>query len=127
MRDLDSEGVEMRKRKYLKRRSYFARGPNWSWHLDGYDKLKPYGFNIHEAIDGYSRRILWLEVCRSNKHPKTVCSFYVNCLKELQILPIKIIADKGTENVYIAASQKFLRRMHTDSNVGFESFKYYYY
>ena len=23
------------------------------WHLDGYDKLKPYGFAIHGYIDGY--------------------------------------------------------------------------
>ena len=22
------------------------------WHLDGYDKLKPYGFAIHGCIDG---------------------------------------------------------------------------
>ena len=29
-------------------------GPNWVWHLnlDGYDKLKPYGFPIHGCIDG---------------------------------------------------------------------------
>ena len=28
----------------------------------GYDKLKPYGFPIHGAIDGYSRKILLLEL-----------------------------------------------------------------
>ena len=32
------------------------------WNLDRYDKLKPFGFPIHGAIDGYSRRILWLRV-----------------------------------------------------------------
>ena len=26
--------------------------PNFVWHLDGYDKLKPYGFAIHACIDG---------------------------------------------------------------------------
>ena len=41
-------------------------GPNFIWHIDGYDKLKPYGFCIHGAVDGYSRRILWLEVGPSN-------------------------------------------------------------
>lgn len=28
-------------------------GPNYVWHLDGYDKLKPYGFAIHACIDGF--------------------------------------------------------------------------
>ena len=32
------------------------------WHVDGYDKLKPFSFAIHSAIDGYSRKILWLHV-----------------------------------------------------------------
>ena len=28
-------------------------GPDFVWHLDRYDKLKPYGFVIHGCIDGY--------------------------------------------------------------------------
>lgn len=32
---------------------YNAKGPNYSWHTDGYDKLKPYGIAIHGCIDGY--------------------------------------------------------------------------
>ena len=27
-------------------------GPNFLWHCDGYDKLKPYGLCIHGCIDG---------------------------------------------------------------------------
>ena len=30
--------------------------------MDGFDKLKPYGFPIHGCIDGFSRKLLWLEV-----------------------------------------------------------------
>lgn len=26
--------------------------PNFLWHIDGYDELKPYGFAIHGCIDG---------------------------------------------------------------------------
>eukprot|EP00731_Ephydatia_muelleri_P000292 Em0001g292a len=29
-------------------------GPNWCWHIDGCDKLKPFGFPIHACIDGFS-------------------------------------------------------------------------
>ena len=66
IKELDPEGVELRCRKHLRWRLYFARGPNWVWYIDGYDKLKPYGYNIHDAIDGFSRRIFWLKVIRSN-------------------------------------------------------------
>ena len=59
---LDPSGVESRSKSRLRRREYRSKGPNYIWHLDGYDKLKPYGFGIHAAIDGYSRRLLWLEV-----------------------------------------------------------------
>ena len=52
LKELDPEGTHR-----LKRRSYVNRGPNDSWHMDGYDKLKPFGFAIHGAIDGFSRNI----------------------------------------------------------------------
>ena len=47
MRLVDPVGIEMRKAHRLKRRQYYARGPNFIWHVDGHDKLKPYGFCIH--------------------------------------------------------------------------------
>lgn len=58
LRQIDPEGVEERKRHKLKRREYRSPGPSFCWHADGYDKLKPYGFPIHGAIDGYSRRVI---------------------------------------------------------------------
>ncbi|VDI62362.1 Hypothetical predicted protein, partial [Mytilus galloprovincialis] len=66
LRAVDSVGVESRKRYRLHRRSYFNSGPNYLIHIDGYDKLKSYGIAIHGAIDGYSRRILWLKAGPSN-------------------------------------------------------------
>jgi len=60
---LDPDGVETRSRRRLQRQKYRSKGPDFIWHIDGYDKLKPFGFCIHGAIDGYSRRILWLRVC----------------------------------------------------------------
>ena len=63
---LDSGGVESRSRHRLRRRLYSAKGRNYLWHIHGYDKLKPFGFCIHGAIDDYSRRVLWLAVSSSN-------------------------------------------------------------
>ena len=54
VRELDSDGCAERKAKRLKRRRFVSPGPNYSWQVDGYDKLKPYGFPIHGAIDGWS-------------------------------------------------------------------------
>ena len=70
MKSLGPEGVSARSRHKLQRRLYNAREPNYVWHIDGYDKIKPYGFAIHGSIDGYSREILWLKVLAINDNPK---------------------------------------------------------
>ena len=49
--DKDPEGVQVRTRRRLRRRKYTSPGPNFVWHIDGHDKLKPYGFSIHGDID----------------------------------------------------------------------------
>jgi len=50
------------------------------WHIDGYDKLKAFGFSIHGCVDGFNRRILWLEVQRSNKNPRKAARVYTAVL-----------------------------------------------
>lgn len=59
LKEMDPEGSEFRRKQRLKRRTNQNPGPNFSWHIDGYDKLKSWGFPIHRAIEGFSRRILW--------------------------------------------------------------------
>jgi hypothetical protein len=36
---IDKDGVDKRKGKKLIRRKYHNKGPNYVWHMDGYDKL----------------------------------------------------------------------------------------
>ena len=62
MKELDPVSVDARRRRTLRRRFYYSKGPNW--HLDGHDKLKPFGFEIHGCIDWYSGRVLWLNVLK---------------------------------------------------------------
>ena len=69
---LDPDGVETPSRRRLQRRKYRSKGPDFIWHIDGYDKLKPFGLCIHDAIDGYNCRILWLQVC-----PWIIADFYL--------------------------------------------------
>ena len=42
----------------LQMRHYISAGPDHMRHIDGYDKLNPYGFTVHGAIvhDGFSRK-----------------------------------------------------------------------
>jgi len=66
---LDPQGAKRRRKRQLKQRVYqnkvyvaclccineyilHLKGADFVWHLDGYDKLKPYGFAIHGCIDG---------------------------------------------------------------------------
>ena len=90
LKELDPEGCEKRARHKLKRRSYHSKGPNEVWHIDGNDKLKPFGFYIHGAIDGFSRKILWLRVANTNKDPAVIAYYYVNQLKRSRKLPRRI-------------------------------------
>ena len=61
-KELDPLGAEQGIRHRLTRRNHITTDPNHTWHIDGYDKLKPFRFAIHGEIDGYSRKILWLFV-----------------------------------------------------------------
>ena len=90
----------------------------------GYDKLKPYGFPIHGAVDGFSRRILWLEVTRSNNDPKVVAAFYLKQVKELGGCPLLLVTDCGSENGIAASIQCMFRTNDQDELAGVKSHRY---
>jgi len=94
--------VEIRSRRKLRRRIYKAAGPNFVWHIDGYDKLKPFGFCVHGAIDGYSRKVLWLNVGSSNNNPKVIAQYYIDCVRQVGGVPRIIRGDCGTGNGNVA-------------------------
>ena len=121
MREIDPEGAENRRRRRLQRRRYRSPGPNFIWHLDGWDKLKPYGFCVHGCVDGFSRRILWLEVNVTNKNPNVMLHHFLCTVQQLEGVPRLLRTDLGTENVWISAIQKLLRRNGTDSLAGEKS------
>ena len=124
LKALDPDGVERRRRRRLSRRIYRCRGPNWTWHVDGYDKLKPYGFAIHGCIDGYSRKMLWLNVGPGNNDPKVIGAYFLNTISSLSNVPRLVRADRGSENIILGGMQRFFRRNHVDSLAGWNSFRY---
>ena len=124
LKEMDPEGTKLRRSHRLKRREYLNPGPNHCWHTDGYDKLKPFGFPMHGCIDGFSRRIMWLEITRSNNNPHLVGNLFLDCIKGQQGCPTRLRTDKGTENGIMAAAQCYLRRNHSDSFSGLKAHQY---
>ena len=124
LRVIDPNGVDRRKRRRLQRRKYRCPGPNYIWHIDGYDKLKPYGFSIHGCIDGFSRRILWLEVGPTNNNPNVIASYYLRCLHRLGVVPRIIRADLGNENSVVRFLQPYFRFNDDGKFSGRKSFMY---
>ncbi|OXU18199.1 hypothetical protein TSAR_010993 [Trichomalopsis sarcophagae] len=111
---IDPEGIASRYARRLSRREYLSPGPNFVWHLDGYDNLKPFGFSIHACIDGFSRNLMWSEVGTTNKNPKVTAHYFLNTVEKYRCLPTIVRSDKGTENVLIESLQICLRREHND-------------
>ena len=120
--EFDPIGVETRREKKLRRRVYSGNGPNFIWHIDGHDKLKPYGFSIHGCIDGFSRRLIWLEVGPTNKKPEVIAKYYLDAIKQVGGVPRKVRSDDGTENCMIEAIHTFLRTNNNDEDAGLSSF-----
>lgn len=122
LKELDPIGVSCRSAHRFRRRIYLSKGPNFIWHLDGYDKLKPYGLAIHAAIDGWSRKLLWLAVGSTNNDPRVVGSYFMEIISRLDFTSKFIRADRGSENVVIAGIQRYFNRGNTDG--GLSSFQF---
>ena len=94
------------------------------WHIDGYDKLKAYGFVIRGAIDGFSRKMIWLNVSSSNNSPAYIACYFIQSITELGKTPQVIRGDRGSENMTLCGIKRFLRRNFSDSFLGYGSFHY---
>lgn len=124
MRHIDPLGVELRRSRKLARRVYLSKGPNYCWHADGYDKLAPFYIFIHGCIDGFSRRIMWLNVSSTNHNSGVILRYYLNCVEKTEGCPTVIRLDRGTENVKMAAVQYAFRENHLDELSGEKSFRF---
>ncbi|KAJ8302239.1 hypothetical protein KUTeg_021226 [Tegillarca granosa] len=117
MQETDPEGVEIRASKRLVRRAYFAKGPNYISHIDGYDKLKPFGLCISGSIDGFSSRIIWLNVYNTNNNPRIIGRYFLESVKQIRGSPCIVIGDCGTENGHVRDFQTFFHRNSSFGNV----------
>jgi hypothetical protein len=118
MRLIDPEGIRLRGIHRLRRRMYTNNGPNFLVHVDGNDKLKPFGISIHGAIDGFSRRIIWLKAGFTNSDPRYIAGLYMDHVLNTMSVPRQVRHDAGTENGILVDLHIALRSSHQDSIEG---------
>ena len=94
------------------------------WHIDGHDKLKQYGFTIHEVIGGLSRKRIWGNVSSSNNNPAYIACYFIQSITEWGRIPQVIRGHRGSENVTLCGIKLFLRKNFSDSFSGYDSFHY---
>lgn len=80
---VDRDGLALRRKHKLNRRTFIVEGPNQVWSLDGYDKLKHWGFPIHGCNDAFSHYLVWIRVGTSNNDPRFTLACYLHSIEEL--------------------------------------------
>lgn len=122
MSDVDQDGLAARRpgAKAEKQRGHFTTpGPNWTYSLDGHDKLMGYQNStfplaIYGCIDTASRKLMWLRIWNTNSNPVLVGKWYLEGLMETKILPNYLRVDKGTETTVMSAMHSYLRSLQGD-------------
>lgn len=85
----------------VQRRKYHVPWPNSLWHLDGHHSLIRWSLVVHGCIDGFSRRIIYLQ-CSTNNLSETVLALFLNATEDDGGLwPSRIRVDRGVENVRV--------------------------
>ena len=78
------------------------------WHKGGYEKLKPFGFWTYGAIDGYNRRILWLEVGRTNNNPKIIANYFTDYIRQIGEAP-RIVCAENEQKMCMSRRTKVIQ------------------
>ena len=68
-------------------------------------KLKPRGFPIHGCVDGFSRKVLWLKVTRSNNNPVVPARCFLETVSKWNLVPEILRTDCENENCLMAGIQ----------------------
>ena len=92
--------------------------------MDGNDRLRPFDFYVHGCIDGFKRKIIWLQVANTNKNPAVIAYYFLKKGEAFNGTATKIRADLGSENSYVYGIQTFFRINDNDEFSGNRSFQY---
>ena len=122
MYDIDPDALEERQpcnKGKRKRGQFVTLGVNWTWSLDGHDKLM--GFQnwtfplaVYGCYDTASRKVMFLKLWTSNSSPQLVGRWYFDHIYETKKISSIIRLDRGTEMGVLASIHAFLIRSHGD-------------
>ncbi|KAG1787807.1 aconitase C-terminal domain-containing protein [Suillus variegatus] len=76
--------VEARRRGRLKRRHFWCAGVNDVWPQDQHDKWLRFGLWLHISLDPFTGWINWLKVWWTNKNPRLIARYYLDCCRKLR-------------------------------------------
>ena len=105
---VDPDGVDRRRRRRLQRRLYRGVGPNFTWHLDCYDKLNPYSICISGCIDGFSGKVIWLQAYHTSSKPGFTAGYFIESVVD-EI--VKCLTGRSTNQLKTIVK---IRRRFTD-------------
>jgi len=91
IRHLDTASVQFRQGRRLHRHEYFACGPNFIWHTDSHNKVKPFGICINGCIDRYSQKVMRLNCYYTSSDPRVISSHFVETVAKYKCIRGKLI------------------------------------
>lgn len=75
--------MRQRRANRLKRKRFWAAGPNDLWAVDQHDKWKyKFGLALHSGLDPFIGRIQWLKIWWTNSNPRLILSYYLDTVAE---------------------------------------------
>lgn len=86
-------------------------GPNFLWALDGYEKLKAFGFQVYACVDAYSRAIIWIYVGPSATTSISTLKQYLRTVSESGVRPFFTRSDHGKETPLWVSAQATLAQV----------------
>ncbi|KAK0655393.1 hypothetical protein B0T16DRAFT_432760 [Cercophora newfieldiana] len=103
IRELYPQDVKARQRRFQQHKGGFVTpGPDYIWCVDGYLKMRFFGFEIYAAIDAYSRFIVWAHCGISATTQRGVYSQYLTTLATNGRMPWFMRSDRGMETLMMA-------------------------
>ncbi|KAH7034781.1 uncharacterized protein B0I36DRAFT_316935 [Microdochium trichocladiopsis] len=87
------------------RTNFRVPGPNFMWCLDGYEKLRAFGFEVFGCIDAYSRLIIWIYIGRSATTALSTLKQFLRTVEYKRIRPLFTRSDHGGETPLWVAAQ----------------------
>lgn len=100
---ISPSAIAMRRTRTISRRVYSVPSSNALWHIDGLHCLIRWRIVVHGGIDGYSRRVVFLQAS-SNNRATTVLELLLTATRKYG-WPPRVRSDLGWENVDVASVQ----------------------